>query len=77
MPYSMQLTEQIPDDPPRIGAKVLLLAIIRVPLFMTKMENSHYPSRAQSGHKSVEDPGSEKEGRPQYILVKFKWFSYF
>ena len=33
MPYSMQLTEQIPNDPPRIGAKntTTVLAIIPVP----------------------------------------------
>ena len=33
MPYSMQLTEQIPNDPPRMGEKVLLLTIIPVPRF--------------------------------------------
>ena len=31
MPYSMQLTEQIPNDLPGWGRKVLLLAIIPVP----------------------------------------------
>ena len=37
MPYSMQLTEQIPNDPPRMGAKVLQLAIIPVPLLSLKL----------------------------------------
>ena len=32
MPNSMQLTEQIPNDPPLMAAKVLLLEIIPVPL---------------------------------------------
>ena len=36
MPYSMQLTEQTPNDPPRMGA--LQLAIIPVPPIEVKVE---------------------------------------
>ena len=42
----MQLTKQIPDDPPRIGAKVLLLAIIPVPPVARARLTIHVPCLA-------------------------------
>ena len=43
---------------------------------MTELENIHDPNRAERGHKSVADPGSEERGGSE-ILGKLKEISIF